>query len=231
MVRVFERYLRDIGRQHLLTREEEVELARRSREGDERARRRLVSANLRFVVSIAKRYRHSGLSLGDLVNEGNLGLLRAAARYDETRGVRFVSYAAWWVRQAIIQAILASRDPPGPGGKARVSIDEPLGAGLPLREVLPDERSEPPERRILDSDLRDAIDSSLTDLPEREERVLRLYFGLDGGRPLALGELGEHLGVTRERARQIKERALSRLRAGAGRHGLSAYCDESRLLD
>lgn len=226
MVRLFERYLNDIARHPMLSREQEAELARRSRAGDDSARHRLVSANLRFVVSVAKRYRHSGIPLADLVNEGNLGLLRAAERFDETHGVRFVSYAVWWIRQGMVRAI--SRDADSnerDGGARRLSLDEPLSAGsvAALQDIVPDERVEAPEKRVLQRGMRDAVDSSLTDLPHREQLVLRLYYGLDGGPPYTLAEVGERLGVTRERARQIKERALARLRAGARRHGLAAY--------
>lgn len=226
MVQTFERYLRDIGRERLLSREEEVELARRARAGDEVARRRLVSANLRFVVSVAKRYRGRGLSLADLVNEGNLGLLRAAERFDETRGVRFVSYAVWWVRQSILQAIARDAGPSDEAGPLeRLSLDEPLDpeAGATLEEVVPDERAVSPDARAHEEALRHAVDASLMALPEREQLVLRLYFGLDGEPPLALAEIGRRLGVSRERARQIKDRALVLLRAGAGRHGLDRF--------
>ncbi|MGH7540777.1 MAG: sigma-70 family RNA polymerase sigma factor [Gemmatimonadota bacterium] len=226
MVRIFERYLHDIGRERLLAREEEAELARRSRGGDEAARCRLVSANLRFVVSVARRYRGRGLSLADLVNEGNLGLLRAAERYDETRGVRFITYASWWVRQSILQAIARSagpRDRVGP--LERLSLDEPIGgeAGATLADLVADDRDDPPERRMRRRALRYAVDASLTELPAREQLVLRLYFGLDGEPPLPLSEVGRRLGVTRERTRQIKERALARLRSGARRHGLHEH--------
>ena len=234
MARLFEYYLNDIGRHRILTREEEAELARRSRSGDEAARRRLVSANLRFVVSTAKRYRYRGLPLADLVNEGNLGLLRAAERFDESHGVRFVSYAIWWIRQAIVQAIARNAEAGDRGGpRKRVSLDEPYtpNSPTPLCEFVPDDRSDTPEQRVLRGGLRDALDSSLTDLPEREEVVLRLYYGLDGDAPATLRQVGERLGVTRERTRQIKERALARLRAGAGRHGLDAYREKAPLPD
>lgn len=226
MVRLFERYLNDIARHPMISREEEAELARRSREGDDSARHRLVSANLRFVVSVARRYRHSGVPLADLVNEGNLGLLRAAERFDETHGVRFVSYAIWWIRQGMVRAIAQDAELNGGNGALRrLSLDEPLSAEstAALQELVPDERCEAPEERVLRTGMRNAVDSSLTDLPEREQLVLRLYYGLDGAPPYTLGEVGEHLGVTRERVRQIKGRALARLRAGARRHGLAAY--------
>jgi len=234
LARLFEYYLNDIGRHRILTREEEAELARRSRRGDEAARGRLVSANLRFVVSTAKRYRYRGLPLSDLVNEGNLGLLRAVERFDETHGVRFVSYAVWWIRQAIVHAIAQNSETCDPGVTFhRVSLDEPCtrNGSTPLRELVPDDRSATPEQRVLSGGLRDALDSSLTDLPEREELVLRLYYGLDCDAPATLEEVGKRLGVTRERARQIKERALDRLRAGARRHGLEAYREKASLTN
>lgn len=231
MVRLFERYLCDIARHPMLSREEEAQLARRARAGDIAARQRLVSANLRFVVSVARRYRHSGVPLADLVNEGNLGLLRAAERFDESHGVRFVSYAIWWIRQGMMRAIARDAELNGEHGVRRLSLDEPMNGGrtTALQELVPDRGSEAPEERVLRTGMRDAVDSSLTDLPEREQMVLRLYYGLDGTPPYTLEEVGEHLGVTRERARQMKERALARLRAGARRHGLALYRENPPL--
>lgn len=219
-----DRYLKEIGTEPLLSREQEAELARRIREGDEEAVGRLVEANLRFVVSIAKRYQNRGVPLSDLVNEGNLGLIRAARRFDERRGVRFISYAVFWVRQAILQAI-------ADGGEARgteemrirhVSLEAPIweSGDMSLEDVVPDESLDGPDERIEADDLRHAVDSSLTCLPEREQLILRLYFGLDDGEPRTLGEIGARLRISRERARQLKERALARLRIRARRGGL-----------
>lgn len=227
MVRLFDRYLDDIGREPLLSREEETRLARLARGGDRAARHRLVSANLRFVVSIARHYQGRGLPIADLVNEGNLGLLKAVERFDASRGVRFVSYAHWWVRRAIVEALRRESGlPTGDGKIARpVSLDEPLGVrgANTLQEVLADDRHPPPERRLLRLALRQSLEASLVDVPERERSVLRRYFGLDAERPESLDSIARDLGITRERARQLKERGLARLRAQARRHDLSAF--------
>lgn len=225
MRQAFDSYLREIGVQPLLSREEEVELARRIREGDEAARARLVTANLRFVVSVAKRYNGKGVPLSDLVNEGNVGLIRAAERFDGTKGVRFISYAVFWIRQAILQAIDRAVPRPLDGAALRwVSLDAPLGeeSGGRLADVVATAAEDPgalSERHAL----RDAVDSSLTCLPSREARVLRLYFGLDGDAPATLDKIGSELGVSRERVRQIKDRALARLRAGSRRRQLEGF--------
>lgn len=225
MTSAFDRYLKEIGGEPLLSREEEAELARRVREGDEQALSRLVEANLRFVVSIAKRYRNRGVPLSDLVNEGNLGLIRAARRFDERRGVRFISYAVFWVRQAMLQALVEGAEVQGAEEEPLryVSLDRPLRESQETRlgDVVADESSEGPEARIEAHALRDALDSSLTYLPEREERILRLYFGLDDGEPRSLDEIGRRLRISRERTRQLKERALARLRAHARRGQLN----------
>ncbi len=228
----FDSYLREIGRQPLLAREEEVELARQIRGGDAAARARLVTANLRFVVSVAKRYQGRGVSLADLVNEGNLGLIRAAERFDGAKGVRFVSYAVWWIRQAILQAIDRTatsgrgdeeEKPPRPRW---ISLDAPLGPGASgrLEDVVADD-GEAPDRELEREALRTAVEASLTCLPEREARVLRRYFGMDGSGPATLDQIGRELGVSRERVRQIKDRALARLRAGARRGELLGFHD------
>ena len=222
----FERYLHELGAHSLLTREEEAELASRSRAGNRAAMDRLISANLRFVVSIAKRYRNRGVPLADLVNEGNVGLIRAAHRFDETRGVRFISYAVWWVRRAILQAI--ERERCGPGwaeGQRFVSLDDLVASdtATPLSEVVRDRGSEGPEERLLRHALRDELDASLTFLPPREERVLRLYYGLDEEPALTLQQVGARLGVTRERVRQIKDLGLARLRTSVRRRALESH--------
>jgi len=222
---VLNHYLKDIARHPLLTREEEVELSRRCREGDEEACQRLVSSNLRFVVAIAKRYQGSGVPLADLVNEGNLGLIRGAQRFDGDRGVRFTSYAIWWIRQAIGQAI--ERDRPVRGSKERryVSFDQPVAdaADLCLQEVVADTHLEPADELVNRHELRDVLESGLSCLPEREQRVLRRYFGLDNEPPMTLDQIGAQLGVSRERVRQLKDRGLARLRAGVRRRVLETF--------
>jgi len=222
--------LRDIAGSDPLPRAREAELAHRWRQaGDRQALEALVRANLRFVVSVAKRYRNRGLPLEDLVNEGNLGLLRAAERFEPDRGVRFISYAVWWIRQAILRALSRSEAPLLPEvGRPRtrsgrddrstrrlriVSLDDPAGdrAGERLRDLVADERVPPPDAELERRRRRDRMDARLATLPEREERVLRMYFGLDDGTQAGLAEIGTTLGVSRERARQIKARALARL--------------------
>lgn len=216
------RYLSVIGREPMLDRDTEADLARRYRErGDPRDRERLVAANLRFVVSVARRYRHRGLPMEDLVAEGNVGLLRAAERYDADRGVRFVTYAAWWVRRSILAALARSRRQGGrvgggPGSRRprrHVSFEAAGRPGSrPPAEVIADERSEHPDRPVHREELRRAVGAGLAFLPEREARVLRLYYGLDGRPALGLAEVGRELGVSRERARQLKARGLEQLR-------------------
>ncbi len=228
MVRTFERYLADIGRERLLDMEDEAELARKIRAGDLAARRRLIRANLRFVVSVARSYRGRGVPFADLVNEGNLGLVRAADRFDPDRGVRFVSYAHFWIRRAMLQAIAGQDERPSPGEPAplRLSLDQVApGAACTLEELIPDERTPEPGAGVVRDRLRDAIEASLTDLPPREREVLRRYFGLGFEDSQSLSDISVELDVSRERARQLKERALSRLRTGAERHGLRGFVD------
>ncbi|MFQ5888421.1 MAG: RNA polymerase sigma factor RpoD/SigA [Gemmatimonadota bacterium] len=257
-------YLREISSHRLLDRQEEVELARRIRAGDREALNRLVRGNLRFVVSVAKRYQNHGVALADLVNEGNLGLIRAAEKFDETKGVRFISYAVWWIRQAILQAIAEQggivRIPVGKADRANqvarearslsqqlgrrvspdeiaaelelsveevrealsagngyVSLDAPVSESQDARllDLIPNSEEETAHERTQRNALRNALESSLTHLPEREALVLRLYFGLEDGEPRTLEQIGSRLGVSRERVRQIKDRALARLRYGA----------------
>lgn len=223
-------YLDEIGRRPLLTREREAALARRWREtGDRRALHDLVEGNLRFVVACARRYRGRGVSMEDLVNEGNLGLLRAAERFDPERGVRFVTYAAWFVRQTMLDAVARAgrAAPPVPaavgerGRRARratlVSLEAPAdpgGSGAPLADLVADPAAATADRPADRRERRRALETGLAFLPEREERVLRLFFGLGGVTPRSLARIGREMGVSRERVRQLKDRALDRLRDG-----------------
>jgi len=256
-----DQYLKEISAYPLLSREEEVELARRIRAGDREALDKLVRSNLRFVVSVAKKYQNQGVALGDLINEGNLGLIRAAHKFDETKGIKFISYAVWWIRQAILQALAEQsrivRVPLNRAGalhrigkrsssllqelgreptveelageldlsqeeiqrtlaisQTHLSLDAPLTPGEDNRllDYLPDQFSAGPDDETYDRALANTIDEALHTLKEREARVLRLYFGLDGQEPMTLEEIGSLLGITRERVRQIKEKALVRLR-------------------
>jgi len=253
-------YFRDINRYDLLTREQEVELACRIHAGDEEALQTLVRANLRFVVSVAKRYINQGLMLSDLINEGNLGLLKAAHRFDEKRGYRFISYAVWWIRQSIMQALLDKsrtiRLPqnqtallikigrtramlqnegvpnPDPGQIAeRLDLDEADVVHAlrsdrtqlaledtgdqterPLSEILPDESAEAPDAAVLERGLREDVRKCLSTLSERERQIIIMYFGLSFEEAQTLQVIGERMGLTRERIRQSKEKALARLR-------------------
>ena len=256
-----DQYLRDISAYPLISREEEAELARRIRQGDQEALDKLVRSNLRFVVSVAKKYQNQGVSLSDLINEGNLGLIRAAHKFDETKGIKFISYAVWWIRQAILQALAEQsrivRVPLNRAGtlhrigkranallqelgreathaeiaegmditeeevaktmsisQVHLSLDAPLTPGEDNRllDYLPDTMHPTPEDQTFDKALTEAIEDSLGGLKEREAKILRLYFGIDGADPMTLEEIGSQLGITRARVRQIKEKALSRLR-------------------
>ena len=256
-----DKYLVEIGREDLITTDEEVELAQRIHKGDERALERLVCANLRFVVSVAKQYQNQGLSLNDLINEGNMGLIKAARKFDETRGFKFISYAVWWIRQSILQAIseqsrivrmplnqvgfqsklskaktnceqkyerqasieelselmkepeLKIADALGSNGK-KVSVDAPLqnDDSSAMIDTMQDENQDPTdikmERESLDADLGTALGF----LAEREQKVLIMIFGLFGCPEMTAEEVANKLNLTRERVRQIKERALRRLR-------------------
>jgi RNA polymerase primary sigma factor len=256
-----DQYLRDISAYPLMSREEEAELARRIRVGDQEALDKLVRSNLRFVVSVAKKYQNQGVSLSDLINEGNLGLIRAAHKFDETKGIKFISYAVWWIRQAILQALAEQsrivRVPLNRAGtlhrigkranallqelgreathaeiadgmditeeevaktmsisQVHLSLDAPLTPGEDNRllDYLPDTVHPNPEDQTFDKARTEAIEESLCGLKEREAKILRLYFGIDEAEPMTLEEIGAQLGITRERVRQIKEKALSRLR-------------------
>ncbi len=256
-----DQYLRDISKYPLISREDEADLARRIRVGDEEALDKLVRSNLRFVVSVAKKYQNQGVSLSDLINEGNLGLIRAGHKFDETKGIKFISYAVWWIRQAILQALAEQsrivRVPLNRAGtlhrigkrasallqelgreathaeiaegmditeeevaktmsisQVALSLDAPLTPGEDNRllDYLADTVSSAPDEQTIEKALAQAIEDSLGSLKEREAKILRLYFGLDEHEPMTLEEIGALLGITRERVRQIKEKALSRLR-------------------
>lgn len=267
-----DKYLTEIGKVNLITTEEEVELARRIRDGDTRALEKLAMANLRFVVSVAKQYQNNGMSLGDLINEGNVGLIKAASRFDETRGFKFISYAVWWIRQSIMQALAEQsrivrlplnrvssvakinrtfaqleqqyqREPTAEelatvmevsveeiSGNMRissrhVSMDAPLVAGedSSLMDVISDKDSERPDEHLMADSLRREISLALGTLTQREADVIALYFGLEGRQALTLEEIGEKFDLTRERVRQIKEKATRRLRSGMRNKMLKSY--------
>jgi len=267
-----DRYLQEIGEVPLLTPEEEIELARRIKKNDQDALEKLTKANLRFVVSVAKQYQNQGLSLGDLINEGNLGLIKAAKRFDETRGFKFISYAVWWIRQSILQALAEQsrvvrlplnrvgalnkigkafsnleqeyeREPSASeiadelemtpyevsdtlkiSGK-HLSLDAPFNQGDDNRllDVIEDDQQEPPDDLLLSESLRIEVKRALTTLSEREAEVIKLYFGLDREHPLTLEEIGEKFNLTRERVRQIKEKAIRRLRHASRSRMLRSY--------
>ena len=254
-------YLGEIANSSPLSSSEEVDLARRIKGGDEDARNALVEANLRFVVSVAKEYQNRGVPLADLISAGNMGLITAAERFDENKGFKFISYAVWWIRQAILQTLAeqsrtvrlplnkigllykiskAARllqqertDDPNPEDIANEldvpveDVRETMMCGRSVRsldatfkeeedhsllDILPDERQESPENLVMRGCLRGQIDSALGSLVGREAEILRLYFGLDGEEPMTLDQIGVRFGLTRERVRQIKEKALHRLR-------------------
>ncbi len=255
-------YLQDIGRVELITADEEVVLAQKIKQGDQKALDKLVKANLRFVVSVSKQYQNQGLSLPDLINEGNMGLIKAAQRFDETRGFKFISYAVWWIRQSILQALAEQsrivRLPlnkigainkinkthskleqelerePSPEEIAEVidltakdvvesmktqarhlSMDAPIGNsddGGSMYELMEGEHNEAPDKELLLHSLRSEIERSLNSLTPREADVVRLYYGLSGGHSHSLEEIGEKFDLTRERVRQIKEKAVRRLK-------------------
>ncbi len=267
-----DRYLQEIGEVPLLTPEEEIELARRIKKNDQNALEKLTKANLRFVVSVAKQYQNQGLSLGDLINEGNLGLIKAAKRFDETRGFKFISYAVWWIRQSILQALAEQsrvvrlplnrvgalnkigkafsnleqefeREPSANeiadelemtpyevsdtlkiSGK-HLSLDAPFNQGDDNRllDVIQDDQQAPPDDLLENESLRIEVQRALTTLSEREAEVIKLYFGLDREHPLTLEEIGERFSLTRERVRQIKEKAIRRLRHTSRSRMLRSY--------
>ena len=216
-------YLNAIGRYRMLSRNEERALGRRIRHGDHEAVNELVCANLRFVVAIAKPFRSRAVSLLDLIDEGNLGLMRAAQRFDERRGIKFISYAVWWIRQAILHALAQQsrivRVPLHRAGsmipRGHVSLDAPLTPGEEgnLLDYLPDCVSPAPDEQTVQETLNKSISDAVARLRPRDARVLRLYFGLDGSEPMTLEAIGRVYGITRERVRHIRDRALRTLRA------------------
>jgi RNA polymerase primary sigma factor len=258
-----DKYLQEISREAMITAEEEVELAKRIKNGDRRALEKLTRANLRFVVSVAKQYQNQGMTLPDLINEGNVGLIKAAERFDETRGFKFISYAVWWIRQAILQALAEQarivrlplnkigtinkinrafseleqkyERPPSAEELAEmlgvsvndvkqslqsngrhVSMDAPLTEGdessSNMYDVLANDFSETPDIDLVKESLRKDIERSISTLTSREGEVIRLYFGLNGKHPLTLEEIGDKFDLTRERVRQIKEKAIRRMK-------------------
>ncbi len=255
-----DKYLQEIGREELITVEEEVELAQRIKKGDQTALEKLTRANLRFVVSVAKQYQNQGLSLPDLINEGNLGLIKAAEKFDETRGFKFISYAVWWIRQSILQALAEqsrivrlplnqvgslnkinkayskfeqeNERKPSPEELAdqlelpadkvadtlrvagrHISVDAPFveGEDNSLLDVLVNNDSPNADRSLINESLAREIERALATLTERESDIVKLFFGI-GCQEMTLEEIGERFGLTRERVRQIKEKAIRRLR-------------------
>jgi RNA polymerase primary sigma factor len=256
-----DKYLQEIGKVELITADEEVALAQRIKQGDRAALEKLTKANLRFVVSVSKQYQNQGLSLPDLINEGNLGLIKAAQRFDETRGFKFISYAVWWIRQSILQALAEQsrivrlplnkigainkinkayakleqkfeREPNSEeiailleitenevkesmkNSGRHVSMDAPLvqDEDNNMYDVLRSEDGPTPETELLYESLRKEIERAVSTLTQREADVVRLYFGLNGSHPMTLEEIGERFDLTRERVRQIKEKAIRRLK-------------------
>ena len=266
-----DKYLQEIGREELVSPEEEVELAQRIRKGDQRALEKLTRANLRFVVSVAKQYQNQGLSLPDLINEGNLGLIKAAEKFDETRGFKFISYTVWWIRQSILQALAEQsrivrlplnqvgslnkinkalskfeqeneRQPSSeelsemidvPKDKISdtlrvsgryVSVDAPFveGEDNSLLDVLPNDDSPSADRGLVNESLNTEIERALSTLSSREREIIKSFFGI-GCQEMTLEEIGERFGLTRERVRQIKEKAIRRLKSPSRSKLLKGY--------
>ena len=268
-----DQYLQEISQYPLIARAEEARLAKLIRKGEEDALDKLVRSNLRFVVSVAKKYQNQGVPLSDLINEGNLGLIRAAHKFDETKGIKFISYAVWWIRQAILQALAEQsrivRVPLNRAGalyrvgrqksnllqelgreptveeiaqeldvtreevertlaiqQSHLSLDAPMQPGDEkgrLLDYLPDQFSPGPEDEAYEHALKATVQDALSSLKEREAKILRLYYGLDGQDPMTLEDIGSLLGITRERVRQIKEKALVRLRHASRARFLETY--------
>jgi RNA polymerase primary sigma factor len=267
-----DKYLQEIGRVDLLTPQQEIDLAIGIRKGDRSALEKLTKANLRFVVSVAKQYQNQGLSLGDLINEGNLGLIKAANRFDETRGFKFISYAVWWIRQSILQALAEQsrivrlplnrvgalnkigkaysnleqefeREPSAIelaqeldmdisevadnlkiAGR-HVSMDAPFAQGEENRllDVIEDDQQPSPDYILMNESLKSEIERALSTLSDREAEVIKLYFGLNKEHSMTLEEIGERFNLTRERVRQIKEKAIRRLRHASRSKNLKTY--------
>ena len=267
-----DRYFKEIGKVELLTAEEEISLTIQIKSGDHTALERLTKANLRFVVSVAKQYQNQGLSLGDLINEGNLGLIKAAKRFDETRGFKFISYAVWWIRQSILQALAeqsrivrlplnrvaalnkigkAYRDleqeyerEPSKNelaseldmdvnevaealkiSRRHVSVDAPFSQSdeSSLLDIIQNDQQPSPDNSLMSESLRKEIESALATLSEREAEILKLYFGFTKDHSYTLEEIGDKFNLTRERVRQIKERAIRRLRQASRSKNLRIY--------
>ncbi len=233
-----DRYLQEVGRESLLSQEEEAVLARRIREGDRRAVDKLTRANLRYVITVAKQYQGQGLSLEDLINEGNIGLIRAAEKFDESHGGKFVSYAAWWIRQSIEEALAQNGDmvkQPAEKGKKKtitaespirrshISVDAPLSESNKntLLDFLPSEGREADSTMQIGA-LNEEIQNAFLALNDREKIVLGNYFGINGVE-LTMAEIGEKMGVTRERVRQIRKKALRHLRSNVKSESLKTY--------
>ena len=266
-----DKYLQEIGREELVTPDEEVELAQRIRKGDQEALEKLTRANLRFVVSVAKQYQNQGLSLPDLINEGNLGLIKEAEKVDETRGFKFISYAVWWIRQSILQALAEQsrivrlplnqvgslnkinkalskfeqeneRQPSNEElsemidvpkdkisdtlrvGSRHVSVDAPFveGEDNSLLDVLPNDDSPSADRGLVNESLNTEIERALSTLTDREREIIKSFFGI-GCQEMTLEEIGERFGLTRERVRQIKEKAIRRLKSPSRSKLLKSY--------
>ena len=268
-------YLEDVASSQPLSSAEEVKLAVRIREGDQKARAKLIEANLRFVITVAYEYQNQGVPLVDLISSGNVGLITAAERFDETRGFKFISYAVWWIRQSILQTLAEharvvrlplnrvellrrisrcknnQKQEPSTrtaeeeiaeeldipveqvtdiltSGQRTLSLDTSLGDGEnSLLEMMPDNSQEPPDAMTLRNTLKDEISSALSTLDEREQKVIRLYFGLGGGTEMTLEEIGKQFRLTRERIRQIKEKALRKLRHPTRGRKLMPYAEDT----
>ncbi len=267
-----DKYLQEIGKIDLVSAEEEVLLAVRIKEGDRVALEKLTKANLRFVVSVAKQYQNQGLTLSDLINEGNLGLIKAAQRFDETKGFKFISYAVWWIRQSILQALAEQsrlvrlplnkigsinkmnkvlndleqefeRDPTTEeiahlmeisaeevnglrhSNSKHVSVDAPLSDGedVSLMDIIADDEDASPDKKLMKESLTNEVKRILEILPQRDANILNAYFGLETNQGLTLEEIGDKFGLTRERVRQIKERAIRRLRRTSVSGSLRSY--------